>query len=137
MTTSWMTAFIGRLALRDIPVQEEAATGLAPARQLLVNADDWGRLAQEAKNWECRWVAAWGEDRGEEVIVNVCFEKEGDYVIARTHIEYATPILTSHTPWFAAADRPERHIQDMLGIVFTDHPDSRRWTRHRAWKDSE
>jgi Ni,Fe-hydrogenase III large subunit len=137
MTTSWMTAFIGRLALRDISVQEEAATGLEPARQLLIHADDWGRLAHEAKNWECRWVAAWGEDTGEKIIVSVCFEREGDYVIARAPVEYATPILPSHAPHYAAADRPERHIQDMLGIVFTDHPDSRRWTRHQAWKDGD
>ncbi len=137
MTTTWMTAFIGRLALKDIPVQEEPATGFAPARLLRINNDDWGRLAQEARNWECRWVAAWGEDSGEQLSVNVCFEKEGIYLVARTDVQYATPILTSHAPYFAAADRPERHIQDMLGLAFTDHPDARRWTRHQAWKDGE
>jgi len=25
----------------------------------------------------------------------------------------------------------------MLGVVFSDHADARRWTRHQAWKDSE
>ncbi|MEK9134217.1 MAG: NADH-quinone oxidoreductase subunit C, partial [Pseudomonadota bacterium] len=102
-----------------------------------ISADDWGRFAHEAKNWDCRWVAAWGEDAGEELIINACFEKEGVYLIARAPIKRATPILPSHTPYFAAADRPERHMQDMLGIAFTDHPDPRRWTRHRAWKNSE
>ena len=40
-------------------------------------------------------------------------------------------------PSYPGADRPERHIRDMLGVVFSDHPDARRWTRHQAWKDSE
>jgi Ni,Fe-hydrogenase III large subunit len=46
-------------------------------------------------------------------------------------------MLPSHTPHFPAANRPERHIQDLYGIAFSDHPDSRRWTRHRAWKSSQ
>lgn len=136
-TNAWMTSFLGRLSLREINVQEEPASGLAPARLLKIGADDWGHFAHETRNWDCRWVAAWGEDSGQDLIVNAAFEKDGVYFIARTQVKRATPILPSHTPYYAAADRPERHMQDMLGVVFTDHPDPRRWTRHRAWKDSE
>lgn len=137
MTAAWLTAFLGRLSLREIQAQEEPAAGLAPAHLLKVRADDWGHLAHEAKNWECRWVGTWGEDSGEDLIVNACFEREGVYLVARTQVPRTTPILPSHTPYFVAADRPERHMQDMLGIAFMDHPDARRWTRHRAWKESE
>ncbi|BAV34662.1 hydrogenase [Sulfuricaulis limicola] len=137
MTAAWLTAFLGRLSLREVPVQEEPASGLAPAHLLTVRAEDWGHLAHEAKNWECRWVGAWGEDNGEALLVNACFEREGVYLVARTQVPYTAPALASHTPNFAAANRPERHMQDMLGILFTDHPDARRWTRHRAWKKTE
>ena len=137
MTATWLTAFLGRLTLKEIQVQEESVPGFAPAQLLKVRAEDWGQLAHEAKNWEYRWVAAWGEDAGEEMFINACFEKQGAYFVARTAVKRATPILPSHAPYFAAADRPERHMQDMLGIVFMDHPDPRRWTRHRAWKESE
>ncbi|MCR4301490.1 MAG: NADH-quinone oxidoreductase subunit C [Sulfuricaulis sp.] len=136
-TAAWMNAFLGKLVLIEIHAQEVPATGLAPARLLLINSDDWGRFAHEAKNWDCRWVAAWGEDSGDDLIANACFEKEGAYLVARTRIPRTNPVLASHTPYYIAADRPERHIQDMLGIAFTDHPDARRWTRHRAWKESE
>jgi Ni,Fe-hydrogenase III large subunit len=27
----------------------------------------------------------------------------------------------------------ERHAQDLLGVRFAEHPDGRRWTRHKAW----
>ncbi len=134
---AWVTAFLGKLTLKEIRVQEESPGGLAPALLLIVNVEDWGRLAHEAKNWDCRWAAAWGEDSGDDLIVNACFEKDGAYLVARTRLPRATPILPSHTPYYAAADRPERHVQDMLGVAFTDHPDARRWTRHLAWKDSE
>ena len=137
MSTSGMTAFLEQLASRGIQAQEQPAAGLAPARLWQVRADDWGLLAQEAKNQGCRWVGVWGEDSGDALIVNACFEKEGAYLVMRTQVPHATPILPSHTPYFVAADRPERHMQDMLGIAFTDHPDARRWTRHRAWKESE
>lgn len=137
MSREWMTAFLGRLALKDVPVEETSPPGLAPARLLLVRAEDWGRLAQEAKNWECRWVAGWGEDTGEEILINACFEREGSYFIARTRVPRAAPLLPSHTPYYPAADRPERHTQDLLGVAFTDHPDARRWTRHQAWRDAD
>ncbi len=137
MSTAWINAFLGRIEARDVHMREESAPGLAPARLFVVTADDWGTLAHEAKNWECRWVAAWGEDTGEDILINAAFEKNGSYFVARTQVRRATPILPSHTPYYPGADRPERHIQDMLGVAFTDHPDARRWTRHQAWKDSE
>ncbi len=135
--TAWINAFLGRLEARDVHLREQSAPGLAPARLYVVDADDWGALAHEAKNWECRWVAGWGEDADEHILVNAAFEKDGAYLVARTQIKRATPILPSHTPYYPGADRPERHMQDLFGVAFSDHPDTRRWTRHQAWKDSE
>lgn len=135
--TAWINAFLGRLEARDVHVREQPAPGLTPARLYIVDVDNWGTLAHEAKNWECRWVTGWGEDAGEYILVNATFEKDGAYVVARTSVPRTTPILPSHTPYYPGADRPERHTQDLFGVAFTDHPDARRWTRHQAWKDSE
>jgi Ni,Fe-hydrogenase III large subunit len=150
-----ITALLARLNQLDIRCAELPAPGLAPARLLKLHVNDWGRLAQEAQILGWRWAAAWGEDSGEaasetslsrgprldpigdDILVNACFEKDGSYLIARTSVERVAPILPSHTPYYPAADRAERHMQDMLGLAFGDHPDSRRWTRHQAWKDSE
>jgi len=137
MTAAWIDALLARLAARDVHLREEPAPGLAPARLFVARPDDWGALAHEARNWECRWVAGFGEDAGDGVRVNTVFEKNGAYLVARTQVRRATPILPSHTPYFPGADRPERHIQDLLGVAFTDHPDARRWTRHQAWKDAD
>ncbi|MGZ5078073.1 MAG: hydrogenase large subunit [Usitatibacter sp.] len=129
--------FLERLAAADLRIEELEAPGLAPAHLIAVQPGDWGRLAHEAKAWDCRWVAGWGEDIGEEIRVNACFEKAGAYMLARTALSRAHPILPSHTPSFPTADRPERHTRDLLGVDFSGHPDARRWTRHQAWSDSE
>ncbi len=137
MSAAWIDALLGRLEARGAHLREEPAPGLAPARLFMVKADDWGALAHEAKNLECRWVAGFGEDVGENISMNVVFEKDGAYLAARTQVKRAMPFLPSHTPYYPAADRPERHIQDMLGMAFTNHPDPRRWTRHQAWRDAD
>jgi len=133
----WIGALAAELGRRDVAVEERPAGGLAPARLVHVRAEHWGMLAQVAREQNARWVAGFGEDAGADILINACFEKSGTYLVARTIVLRATPSLPSHAVYYPAAERPERHTQDLLGIAFIDHPDSRRWTRHQAWKDSE
>ena len=136
-----LAAFLSRLAEIGVRIEAQASPGLAPAQLVLVQAGDWGRLGSEARARGWRWVAGWGEDGGEEggasIYINACFESAGAYLLARTALPRATPVLASHSAYYPGADRPERHIRDMLGVVFSDHPDPRRWTRHQAWQESE
>ena len=133
----WLPDFIARLKQENVLVQEDVAQTLVPARLFVVDVEDWGTLARLAALAGLRWCAVWGEDRGDELQISACFARRGDYLIARTAVSIKTPVLTSHTPYYAAADRPGRHLQDMFGVAFTDHPDVRRWTRHNAWSDGE
>lgn len=133
----WLATFLDRLVAAGISAQTETVAGLTPAQAMRVDADDWGAFAREARQSGCRWVAGWAEDAGQELVVQACFERSGGYLVARTRVPRATPLLPSHTPHYPAANRPERHIQDLYGIAFSDHPDTRRWTRHRAWKSSQ
>ncbi|MBW6493700.1 MAG: NADH-quinone oxidoreductase subunit C [Burkholderiaceae bacterium] len=68
--------------------------------------------------------------------VTVAFETGGSYLIARTIVPRSLPVVASHTTSYPGADRPERHTRDLLGIVFSGHPDARRWTRHQAWPET-
>ncbi len=134
---AWLTSFLTRLAQEGIVHREEQVAGLAPARAIRLPAENWGQLAQQAREQDCRWLASWGEDQGNDIVVHAVFERDGGYLVARTSVIKDSPVLPSHTPHFPAANRPERHIQDLYGIAFSDHPDTRRWTRHRAWKNSQ
>jgi len=137
MNKEWLTSFLEQLRGAGVPAQVRAAPGLAPAQLIELPSDSWGQLAAAAKAAGCRWVAGFGEDTGTDIVVNTCFERAGAYLLARTALKYAAPLLASHAPFFPGADRPERHIRDMFGVTFDGHPDSRRWTRHQAWSDDE
>jgi Ni,Fe-hydrogenase III large subunit len=108
-----------------------------PAMAVTIDACLWGKAAAVAAAGNMRWCAAWGEHRPPEIhILAVLAGKDGHLVIG-TSVPDILGELPSQTPSFPAANRPERYIQEMFGIRFTDHPDQRRWMRHLAWKADE
>ncbi|BBL71419.1 NADH-quinone oxidoreductase subunit C [Methylogaea oryzae] len=118
---------------QGIVVRPLQPSPLAPAELLEIDAFDWGRAAELAQPVGWRWVAAWAEDEGERLSVSACLEKHGGYTVLRTRVDSGHPALPSQAAYYVAADRPERHMQDLFGIRFSGHPDGRRWTRHQAW----
>ena len=59
-----------------------------------------------------------------------------EYLLLSSLSEKAPEIHTL-TSVYPAANRPERHIYDMYGVIFTNHPHFIRWTRHQAWSENE
>jgi Ni,Fe-hydrogenase III large subunit len=93
----------------------------------------WQQFAQAALVEGLRWTSGWVEHADQQFIINACFEKQGIYIVLRTLINAHKPDLPSQASVYPAANRSERHSQDMFGIKFIGHPDNRRWTRHQAW----
>jgi len=110
-------------------------SGLGPCRTLDIAADYWGVCAKYAENEGIRWAAAWAEDHSDTLQINALLETNGDYLILRTQVATDCPELPSQAPYYWAADRSERHIQDLFGVCFTDHPEPKRWIRHQAWPE--
>ncbi|MDD1644570.1 MAG: NADH-quinone oxidoreductase subunit C, partial [Methylococcaceae bacterium] len=96
-----------------------------------IESKHWQQFSQYAFEQKLRWVSGWAEHAETLFIVNACFEKEGIYLLLRTQINTAKPELPSQATVYPAANRSERHTQDMFGINFAGHPDNRRWTRHQ------
>ncbi|MCC7412399.1 MAG: NADH-quinone oxidoreductase subunit C [Gammaproteobacteria bacterium] len=111
---------------------EPDATTLAPATCLRINAPQWAQAAALARAAGWRWCALWADEIDTELEACCCLERGGRYVVLRTRPGPGED-LPSHAPVYPAADRPERHARDLLGLRFADAPDGRRWTRHRAW----
>ncbi len=133
----WLPELLAGFESELILVHSSSAEELAPAHTLTIDAEDWGRMARVALAQGCRWCGMWGDDPGDEnLVVTVVLEIQGDYLALSTKIPKLSPVLTSHTPWYAAADRMERHAQDLYGIAFLDHPDDRRWCRHAGWPEN-
>lgn len=116
------------------PGAQDART-LAPATLVPIAAPDWGRAAQAARAAGLRWSALWVDPRDDGFEVFCLLEGDGEYLVLRTRTAADQP-LPSHAAIYAAADRPERHARDLLGIDFAAAPDTRRWTRHQAWGEN-
>ncbi|MGZ5008514.1 MAG: hydrogenase large subunit [Methylobacter sp.] len=96
----------------------------------------WQSFAEFALQQNLRWAAGWAEQLDKQFFINACFEKQGEYIVLRTIVDVENPALPSQATVYPAANRSERHTQDMFGIKFTGHPDNRPWTRHQAWIES-
>lgn len=129
----WLSELLARYQDEHILVRRGSATQLAPAHLLTIDPEDWGRCAQVAAAFGCRWAGVWGEQRDEALVITAALAHAGDHLLLRTEVPLSAPLLPSHTPHFPGADRMERHVQDMCGLVFSDHPDPRRWSRHNRW----
>ncbi|MFI3157258.1 MAG: NADH-quinone oxidoreductase subunit C [Methylococcaceae bacterium] len=127
--SNWTTDFLSLLST-EITVAE---IDTASTTLWQIESDAWQRFAELAVQQNLRWAAGWAEQVRNRFFVNTCFEKQGDYILLRTIIDVSKPELPSQATVYPAANRSERHTQDLFGIKFIGHPDNRRWTRHQAW----
>ena len=132
----WLADFLSCLETEQVVLRDNADPQvLTPAHRLVIAQEDWGTAARVAARFGHRHAGVWGEQLDERIIIRACLMFAGDYIILETDVPVAQPALPSHTPYFPGINRLERHTQDMIGVVFLDHPDARRWTRHQAWKE--
>ena len=126
-----------RAALPGVALSPRTESGLMPAMVLAVSAADWAALGTAAHALGARWAACWVDPEPDHWRAWVLYEQGGAYVLAQTLLDPRAPRLPSLAAVFAAADRPERAIRDLLGVDFEGHPDARRWLRHQAWRAQE
>ena len=134
----WLSELLARFEDEHIYVHPRTHQTLRSAYIILLDPEDWGKAAAQTARFGLRWAAGWADQLDADTFtVQACLVREGDYLLLRTQVERRKPVLPSHTPYYPNADRPERHIQDLWGLAFLDHPDARRWTRHQAWEEDQ
>ena len=119
-----------------IAVKENAAIAGA-VRVVDLENQDWDRAAEVAAAKRVRWSAAWGEHRPPRIHVFALLACRNGHLLLHSDVPDTGGALPSQTPYFPAANRPERYLGEMLGVVFRDHPDKRRWMRHQAWTEKQ
>lgn len=137
---NWMDTLKQALAEASIAIEstsELPAVNSGKTALWRMTDTDWQKLAELALTHELRWSAGWVEQDNDHFWVHALFEKQGAYLWAQTLINLAKPELPSQATVYPAANRSERHSQDMFGIKFIGHPDNRPWTRHKAWSKHE
>jgi Ni,Fe-hydrogenase III large subunit len=108
-----------------------------PAKVVAIDSRFWGKAAAVLAGSHVRWCGVWGEHRSPEIFVFAAVAGRDGHLLLRTSVADRQGELPSHTPFFPAANRPERYLRDMFGVRFTDHPDRRRWMRHQAWEEDQ
>lgn len=134
---AWITEFKTQLESRGVMPGAYTSLGAGPAHFLAINAADWGIAAACAAQFGCRYAGMWGDVYPDSLEVQTCLVYRGNYLVLRTQVPAVRPAVSSHTPFFLAANHLEKHCRDLLGIQFVDHPDGRRWTRHQAWQENQ
>ncbi len=128
--------FVNACRASGLITGELDTSSLAPAATLPARVSEWRGLALAAKSAGMRWCGFWAREAGDRFEAFSCMEMAGHYLVVRAHFSRDDE-LPSVAAVYPAADRPERHARDLLGVLFSDQPDSRRWTRHRAWTESQ
>ena len=133
---AWVEEYAARLREELVGVRRRSTSVLAPAQVLAVDPEDWARAGAVAAAFGCRWAALWADPREDTLLVRSVLEKGGGHLVLETGVPLASPRLASLAGQFPAADRPERHAHDLLGLELLDHPQPQRWTRHQAWPET-
>ncbi|MFT5391654.1 MAG: Ni,Fe-hydrogenase III large subunit [Gammaproteobacteria bacterium] len=121
----------------NVRMLREDDDSLAPIRSIEIAPGDWYTLAQINAAQGHRFAGLWGDPVNDELNVRACFEHEGQHIVYSTTLPLAQPHLPSISSIYPGADRLERHMHDLLGVMLTNSVDNRRWTRHQAWPDDE
>ncbi len=129
--SNWRAEFLAELKKQHIQV-EVSALATMPLWQ--IPAKHWRSAAELAQGLSARWVSGWAEQHSGQYELNTLFAVRGDFLLLRTSVPESNTELPSQATVYPAANRSERHAQDMFGIHFLDHPDNRPWLRHKAWK---
>lgn len=127
-----------RALLKEAEIDNAEITGIGGNFSgLNLDPEDWDRVAALAAGLSIRFCGVWGEHSGSVIVIRTLLAARDGHILLQTDVPDAGGELPSQTPYFIAADRPERTLKDMFGITFTGHPDPRRWIRHQAWKEDE
>lgn len=138
MNDHFMTPYFDACIAAGVHTTGADYAALAPACCTeVMDSNQWSQAVQVAQRLSMRWCAFWASQINPGLF-EACtvLECQGHYLILRTRLRDSVA-LASITDLYPAADRPERHAHDLLGISFSGQPDARRWTRHRAWSEND
>ena len=103
-------------------VRDADHQGLAPARRLRLEAEDWGAAARIAAAMGLRHAGVFADppdvapsvapnaatadlDDQPTIRLRAVLEQQGDYLVLETQVPLALPELPSQTPWYPGLDR--------------------------------
>ena len=118
------------------PLKLEELKTAMPAWRATVNAGQFRATCVRIRDGGGRLMALWGSDereRGRGFRVHAALMDAPGLICLSLPLDAAEPAYPGIADVFPAADRMQRAVYDLLGIVPLDSPDTRKWLRHGAW----
>ncbi len=103
-----------------------------------VPRERFAEAAKAMKSADARLVAEWAADEsafGRGFGIYACYNKESEYLIVKTYAPLEDLTFPSITKKFIAANRFERQMKSLMGVMPTGHPDLRPWIKHEDWPE--
>ena len=122
------------MAIPGTPISHPLA-GEAPAFLARVTAAQWAEAARGVHEQGGRLVALWGADRrdaGAALSIYAAYALHDGLSILDLHLRDNEP-YPDLSGLFACANRMQRAVHDLLGLVPEEAEDLRPWLRHDAW----
>ena len=122
--------------MNDFPVALKELHAAMPTWHGTVNADEFRAACAQVRASGGRLMALWGTDErahGKGFALHVALSDSPGLICLTLPLSAEQPSYPSIIDIFPAANRMQRAVYDMLGIVAQDSPDQRKWLRHGAW----
>lgn len=133
----YLNKFLALLSAEKIITAETKPQFFGHIPLIFVQLENWGSAFKTVASYKYRFAGIWAADLNTQIQLTACVEFGGFHFLLRTLLDTNQPNVFSVTPFYPGANRPERHTHDMFGVIFVDHPDQRRWTRHKAWQGNQ
>lgn len=126
--------------MNDFPVPLQKLDTALPSWHGAVDAAGLRQCCTTIREHGGRLIALWGSDeraRGQGFALHAALMDTPGLICLTLPLDAENPAYPSISDIFPTANRMQRAIQDLLGIVAQDNPDTRKWLRHGAWPEDQ
>jgi Ni,Fe-hydrogenase III large subunit/Ni,Fe-hydrogenase III component G len=111
-----------------------------PVAMARADPTQWTEAARLVRESGQRIVALWGadhRDRDGHYVVYAAYAVADGLCVVELPVAPGAEAYPDLSPWFAAAERMQRAVHDLLGLRAHGSLDERQWLRHGAWRADE
>lgn len=126
--------------MNDFPVQLSELNTALPAWHGTVDPAGFRAACATIREHGGRLIALWGSDdraRGQGFSLHAAMMDAPGLICLSLPLDADQPAYPSIIDIFPAANRMQRAVYDLLGILAQDSPDTRKWLRHGAWPEDQ
>ncbi|MFA7316682.1 MAG: NADH-quinone oxidoreductase subunit C [Sulfuricella sp.] len=126
--------------MNNFPVPLNELQTAMPAWRGTVDAAQFRAACAQVREHGGRLIALWGSDeraQGQGFALHAALMDAPGLICLTLPLAAENPAYPSIIDIFPTANRMQRAIYDLLGMVAQDSPDTRKWLRHGAWPEDQ